>query len=154
MLIATDESGRDTDITIGDGSMENEMEHREIIELAAKAAGLSGHFVGDIFCERVGNELCKQDHLWNPIVDGTNAIQLATKLSFIVDTSDPLIIRVGEMNNNGTLKRWLSNIHYNHYSHGNFPNKVKATYLAITTAAAVIGKEMSGVTDKESPSEN
>jgi len=61
------------------------MNDRELLELAAKAAGMCGHTYGNSFCERVGNDLCKADHLWNPLTDDGDALRLAHKFGLLSD---------------------------------------------------------------------
>lgn len=117
---------------------------RELLELAAKAAGYpfdDGHFEeaktpnawwGWIYFDSSGeppNDSAWVE-LWNPLTDDGDALRLAVKLGFVVDTG---AISTAVHANNGERDigfEWHNNDPY------------AATRRAITRAAAEIGRSM------------
>jgi hypothetical protein len=106
------------------------MTDRELLELAAKAAGLE-------FDPTVQNKLglivvaedasCQSDQkLWNPLTDDGDALRLAVKLEIVIEPGDSWSDAGG----------W-STVY--HCDHNNDP--YAATRRAIVRAAAEIGKE-------------
>ena len=108
------------------------MNDRELLELAAKAAGMCGHTYGNSFCERVGNDLCKADHLWNPLTDDGDVLRLAVKLSINVFYRENIngVFVIADREGIKFCPELLSNDPY------------AATRRAIVRAAAEIGKGM------------
>jgi hypothetical protein len=114
-----------------------EMTDRELLELAAKAAGLKhvdytginydGRF-GIVLVDDIGRQLCD----WKPLTDDGDALRLAVKLGIGIDFdfSDCC----GETSAAQTLQE------YQYEKHGNDP--FSATRRAIVRAAAEIGKGM------------
>ena len=104
------------------------MEDRELLELAAKAAGIKADFVGGP--EGMWSE--ELDDYWNPLEDDGDALRLAVKLNLLVDvqiacidvlyTAQDGVMRIQE----GTDE----------------PNPYAATRRAIVRAAAEIGKSL------------
>jgi len=103
---------------------------KELLELAAKAAGMTekwtkdGIYVREQFCEVP----------WNPLTDDGDALRLAVKLCIDVWYDDDFhevgtTFMVGEVGYN-TEESWRNG------------DKLEATHRAITRAAAEIGKAM------------
>lgn len=111
------------------------MTDKELLELAAKAAGIhvwfprmsdgKGGVVTPCHTETIGEGTVQ----WNPLTDDGNALRLAVKLGLIVDTHGLYTI-VGLPFENAK----------GHEPHGADP--YAATRRAITRAAAEIGKSM------------
>ncbi len=107
------------------------MTDRELLELAAKAAGVSaywGHASGQMILEgMVGGHEYPEPVCWNPLVDDGDALRLAVKMGLVIDCSRPSAglpyqqhaIWFDELCDNATLTR-----------------------RAIVRAAAEIGKSM------------
>jgi len=105
------------------------MTDRELLELAAKAAGMCGHTYGNSFCERVGNDLCKADHLWNPLTDDGDALRLAVKCNI------DMILTHSDIESAFDHK-------CNQYAEPRGDDPYAATRRAIVRAAAEIGRNM------------
>lgn len=109
------------------------MTDRELLELAAKAAGKKVRIYPGMTVMRGTDCVCVDADTglpWNPIVDDGDALRLAVRLHFMVDVRD-----------NGAYTYVLGDFGLNSYeSHGDDP--CAATRRAITRAAAEIGKEM------------
>ena len=104
------------------------MTDRELLELAAKAAGIE--------CENtpIGFYLSDEDRNWNPLTDDGDALRLAVKLDLIVSRE---YTEVGKE----AVVFYLNEIQHQMrcvVPHGN--NPYAATRRAITRAAAEIGK--------------
>ena len=103
------------------------MSDRELLELAAKAAGIADlQQVGNIWYYTNGGYLMRE---WNPLTDDGDALRLAVKLSINVfyreNINGVFVIADREV---GEVTPW-----YDPYA---------ATRRAIVRAAAEIGKEM------------
>lgn len=115
------------------------MSDRELLELAAKAAGIKLRWWdnsrnGLRVCNDTGS-VCKRLH-WNPIEDDRDALRLAVKLSMEVyhgDNDGPAVFAAVPKRN--AMPAFVIEMH------GNDP--YTATRRAITRAAAEIGKAMS-----------
>ena len=101
----------------------NEMTEREMLEFAAKAAGITGYrYSSSLGCMAHWNEsdggwfdaCC----LWNPITDDGDALRLAVKLNIL----------------------WDVNVHYTKFLDLSETNAMSATRRAIVRSAAEIGK--------------
>jgi hypothetical protein len=103
------------------------MNDRTMLELAAKAAGISySHF------DRPTASLVLMDGaLLNPLTDDGDALRLAVKLRMALSVAPATLVRVGWMG--GTLDEWFD-------KHDGGP--YAATRRAIVRAAAEIGKAM------------
>lgn len=68
----------------------NTQTDRELLELAAKAARIEGNYEPKYFCGAGPNDhgiyVEETGWLWNPIDDSGDAMRLAVRLGFIVDT--------------------------------------------------------------------
>ena len=110
------------------------MTNRELLELAAKAAGLhiKGHQVdyNDTFTHLVvGAKFTKQKDKWNPLTEDGDALRLAVKLGLtLVIESDMVFCR-----NQKTDKAFREQYSKDPYA---------ATRRAVVRAAAEIGREM------------
>ena len=102
------------------------MNDRELLEQAAKAYGIAGHYseIHDGFYT-VG------DYLWNPLTDDGDALRLAVKLEIDVDHM------LGEV---ATICTNLKNMDFVYEDYRDDP--YAATRRAIVRAAAEIGKDM------------
>ena len=102
------------------------MSDRELLELAAKAAGLNyDHRYGIVFGEDdCGNAT---EDGWNPLLDDGDALRLAVKLGLCVKVD------------NRSGHSWVKKIEGGQ-PHGSDP--YAATRRAITRAAAEIGRQM------------
>jgi len=105
------------------------MSDRELLELAAKAAGIEG--------EWSTSGLWHRHVLWNPLVDDGDALRLAVKLNLLV-MPYPLdnAVRVVEWRGDN---EWPVNTVV---SYGTPPDPYAATRRAIVRAAAEIGRTM------------
>jgi hypothetical protein len=114
------------------------MTDRELLELAAKAAGIEGHYASldefpDWMTVHDGEGVYyTSSQAWNPLTDDGDALRLAVKLNFLVQVR-PTVTFVTDDNG-----RQLS--HRPHRPHGDDP--YAATRRAIVRAAAEIGKGM------------
>lgn len=103
------------------------MTDRELLELAAKAAGIDGYFASDDQNER--------DEYWNPLTDDGDALRLVVKLK----------IEIGYLlSNEAWAKGWVSAKVFkesNELRDGTY-DPCAATRLAIVRAAAEIGRAM------------
>ncbi len=63
---------------------------RELLELAAKAAGYGVHWLEDeqAFYGYFPSDIRNDDYPWNPLTDDGDALRLAVKLWLLVDCSD------------------------------------------------------------------
>lgn len=111
---------------------------RELLELAAKAAGIAGNFsrlhqaYGDQWVEGfdTGERL-----LWNPLIDNGDALRLAVTLGMMIDN-----IERGYMAGHILATSGPSTAAYEPRN----PDPYAATRRAIVRAAAVIGESMGG----------
>lgn len=112
------------------------MDDRELLELAAKAAGLIA--VDGVYL--IARDSSGEPHEWNPLTDDGDALRLAVKLG----------ISFYEGNNEGAATFAGYYLHTSKQpnrerfcieNHGNDP--CAAARLAIVRAAAAIGKEQS-----------
>ena len=103
-----------------DGVME--MTDKELIKLAAKAAGISKQWDGSLVDKENPNMV------WNPLTDDGDALRLAVKLRLMVNVCPYIVIATD------------GNIHAEEET--GKQSDAKATRRAITRAAAQIGKEM------------
>lgn len=106
------------------------MTDRELLELAAKAAGIEynenygkGFWIGEFYSGRE----------WNPLTDDGDALRLAVKLGLVVDVG-PVSVSVHKNNGNRDLG-------FEFYNTGK-DDPYATTRRAIVRAAAEIGKEM------------
>ena len=101
---------------------------RELLELAAKAAGIEGE-IKKIF----GGWPCvmrKNGHAWQPLHDDGDALRLAVDLDFDIELTEDAAWAGGINSQNHQLYEWHRNCKY------------AATRRAIVRAAASIGKAM------------
>jgi hypothetical protein len=95
------------------------MTDRELLEAAAKAAGVVGFWVDA--GSNVGSD--SEPVIWNPLTDDADALRLAVKLGLIVECGRAWISRHGPMFGEDVL-----------------PDPYAATRRAIVRAAAEIGR--------------
>ena len=76
------------------------MTDRELLELAAKAAGKRGLYRGDTIY-RKGMYLYPNDEFWNPLTDDGDRYRLAKKLDLCVSFSDGAIVCGGVLLRDG-----------------------------------------------------
>jgi len=105
---------------------------RELLELAAKAAGIDAHVTE--WSSTVEDD--EGDYLkpWNPLTDDGDALRLAVKLHINIEIWD-------------TDNLIRTNIYIKNLGHGNFQERyttdpLAATRRAIVRAAAEIGRNM------------
>lgn len=110
------------------------MNDRELLELAAKAAGIEWYgYAGDDQCECRYFDIGENDVVkWNPLIDDGDALRLAVKLNFNVCNREHEVEIFND--DNGEFLCSIS------ISEGDDP--YAATRLAIVRAAAEIGKAM------------
>ena len=112
------------------------MTDRELLEAAAKAAGLSIYFddIGQC-CKRIPGDIATT-WLWEPLEDDGDALRLAVKLRLRVCTpttdDDLAIASSGDVRSTG---------HVNAYSDEKIKNIYAATRSAIVRAAAEMGSK-------------
>ena len=115
------------------------MNDRELLELAAKAAGSDVFMLGDTWVQHIGEKVEGIDRWvgsWNPLTDDGDALRLAVKLHMEIDHNHP-----------ADQQPWASaRAAPSHmYSVDEFDDeseRMAATRRAITRAAAEIGKAM------------
>jgi hypothetical protein len=102
------------------------MTDKELLELAAKAAGVE--------CKKtpIGFYLLDEDRNWNPLTDDGDALRLAVKLDIHIRPYDTSVFADHEIHGA------VYNIFEDYRNHKN--DKHAATRRAITRAAAEIGK--------------
>jgi hypothetical protein len=104
---------------------------KELLELAAKAAGIELEFVDAEGTYWLGNEVP-----WNPLTDDGDALRLAVKLRLDVMTDCPnsvcIEVPIGKKDN------WITE----NTGDDSFENVLIATRRAIVRAAAEIGRGM------------
>lgn len=105
------------------------MEDRELVELAAKAAGIKGIWHRKGFVAYSG----WSKGIFKPLDDDGDAMRLAVSLGLIVDIDDE---------EHYTEIEFTSNYEDKSVSEGHAFDAMAATRRAITRAAAKIGKEM------------
>ena len=101
---------------------------RELLELAAKAAGIEGEIK-----KTFGGWPCvmrKNGHAWQPLHDDGDALRLAVDLDFDIELTEDAAWAGGINSQNHQLYEWHRNCKY------------AATRRAIVRAAASIGKAM------------
>lgn len=103
------------------------MTDRELLELAAKAAGYQFEYedTGALFV------FIPQAHEWNPLTDNGDAMRLAVKLGIALDWT------TGEYG-----EAWANVADLDNFTEPYHPDPYAATRRAIVRAAAAIGKEM------------
>lgn len=94
------------------------MTDRELLELAAKAAGYPPEWKGEI---KIMADAPVYERLWNPLADDGDALRLAVKLELHID--------------------FMHDVHVLGCSEGG-PDRLVATRRAIVRSAAEIGKAM------------
>jgi hypothetical protein len=104
---------------------------RELLELAAKAAGVEYNFICPTGAH-CGDINTTQNRFWNPLNDDGDALRLAVKLG--IGTDFDFSNGCGETSAAQTLQE------YQYENHGDDP--YAATRRAIVRAAAEIGKGM------------
>jgi hypothetical protein len=119
------------------------MNDRELLEAAAKAAGITTGIVNDAFFELREGELYAK---WNPLKSDGDALRLAVKLGLEVHTTafdenyDPSSschwsTKDGDLPN----ATWLDSVYEEHEDHAGDANA--ATRRAIVRAAAELSKQ-------------
>jgi hypothetical protein len=99
------------------------MIERELLELAAKAAGIT---LGEYWTPHLGRH---HDHCWNPLTDDGDALRLAVKLEIRIDWGAFDVVAI-EFNTDAVAREKKALDPY------------AATRRAITRAAAEIGRNM------------
>lgn len=113
------------------------MEDRELLELAAKAAGLNvkGEWVDDddkFTHLNIGKKFTNERMKWNPLTDDGDALRLAVKINLSADFFDDTI-SVGYTPNDNECDQVHEFVGTNPYA---------ATRRAIVRAAAEISKQI------------
>jgi hypothetical protein len=103
---------------------------RELLELAAKAAGYQLHVWGTKGAENVARIDLPNNPRWNPLTDDGDALRLAVKLEILVLTARGFAV-ANATDAGGTCERILSD-----------SDPYAATRRAIVCAAAAIGETM------------
>lgn len=62
------------------------MSDRELLELAAKAAGIEGRFFYSTITQ--GIYQARGEYYWNPLESDSEALRLAVKLGLVIDSGD------------------------------------------------------------------
>ncbi len=110
------------------------MTDRELLEKAAKAAGMSNPTYMEIY-QNKGINRGPTESLWNPLTDDGDALRLAVKLKMDVQTNEA----------SSSVQTWQSDIGETKEVVEYFDppqDPYAATRRAIVRAAAEIGKEM------------
>lgn len=109
------------------------MTDRELLELAAKAAGVKGKWVDYGWgCGIVEQEIGDTDYPWNPLINSGQALRLAVKLCLWVDIDRPT--KSTRVLIDSDASKGASEEHDD--------DPYAATRLAIVRAAAEIGRGM------------
>lgn len=110
------------------------MNDRELLELAARAAGYAVD-CGFADCPLIYGEDAGMDgpREWNPLTDDGDALRLAVKLGLILET---------DLDDSSCSATDVSYDNYTVEEHGDCPNA--AVRLVIVKCAAEIGKSMGG----------
>ena len=103
------------------------MTDSELLELAAKAAGIEYHIDHIDGCPKVINS---NGYIWNPLSDDGQALRLAVKCDLDIELMEDCVYANGFDVQNYQLFEWNNN------------DKFAATRRAIVRAAAEIGKVM------------
>ena len=107
------------------------MTDRELLELAAKAAGIKGWWLAESKTFQINTAPFRNFVTWNPLADDGDALRLAVKLEMFLEIHQSVTtadIGIGK-------NEWVTCAE----KHGNDP--YAATRRAIVRAAAEIGKE-------------
>ena len=120
------------------------MNDREMLELAAKAAwitGKYGHAPDDYYYKGNTEGILTtlpdgQMYVWNPLVDDGDALRLAVKLRMVVDTD----YNGGAVAGNAAVD--FGEPEYGYQEGQGKPDPYAATRRAVVRAAAEIGKGM------------
>lgn len=120
------------------------MTDKEMLELAAKAAGVDGEYVENSPLNgayKTGIYDRFLDHEWNPLTDDGDALRLAVELKLDISFGNGYYFDEGDMTFcgercDGGESRWFKRF----VKHNGDP--YAATRRAIVRAAAEIGKEM------------
>lgn len=107
------------------------MTDKELLELAAKAAGIVGIYRENGYRQTCGISSSMDAQLWNPLTDDGDALRLAVKLKLRVDVLD-IDARVATP----CGAQYVVEIFYNG------ADEYAATRRAIVRAAAEIGAQM------------
>lgn len=104
------------------------MTDKELLTLAAKAAGIEGDFIETQHWFGIVSSQIKEAFApWNPLTDDGDALRLAVKLGLVVDAQKD--------------RTWVGKTQYDAVEHhGNDP--YAATRRVIVRAAAAIGRGM------------
>jgi hypothetical protein len=104
------------------------MSDREMLELAAKAAGFQNYTIrGDTVYVKTGTARVDSGYYWNPLTDDGDALRLAVKLNIDVCFGANYVIA------RGSVQMPIVN---------NANDPYAATRRAIVRAAAAIGRNM------------
>jgi hypothetical protein len=109
------------------------MTDKELLELAAKAAGYVSHGYGELCGGSPSLYLQEADFtgIWSPLTDDGDALRLAVKLGLFIQINS----------GSATAWKWRGENWYEQAS-DNADDMSATTRRAITRAAAEIGKEM------------
>lgn len=115
------------------------MTDRELLELAAKAAGITDATWNERLACVETLSLPGFDCYWNPLKDDGHALRLAAKLNIDLEFTDSFCFAIWyDMDKSETHKVKVSYSEYLESEGGKYP----ATRRAITRAAAEIGRAM------------
>lgn len=109
---------------------------RELLELAARAAGIARSQWGYDWVRGLGHMVCRSD-MWNPITDDGDALRLAVKCSISVNT-----MLVDGMNRPRHETAACSSYGLPIARHKHNGDPCAAVRRAIVRAAAAIGEQM------------
>ena len=112
------------------------MTDRELLELAAKAAGIELDFEHDLWNRPMLVASGVVSAVWNPLTDDGDALRLAVKLRMVVDTD------YNGGANAGNAAVDFGEPEYGYQEGQGNPDPYAATRRAIVRAAAEIGKGM------------
>jgi hypothetical protein len=108
------------------------MNDKELLELAAKAAGFVNYSVSDtVVCVELGSCRGAVTSYWDPLENDADALRLAVKLGLMIDVS----LRMKESEAGSNNATYQCELHKN-------SDPYAATRRAIVRAAAEIGREM------------
>jgi hypothetical protein len=69
------------------------MTDRELLELAAKAAGIDGQYRAQYAGDQEYGAFWNSGACWNPLTDDGDALRLAVKLGLLIDTHDSIYLQ-------------------------------------------------------------
>lgn len=113
------------------------MTDRELLEMAAKAAGINHHHIDDDGVWWRNSHMSESVYKWNPLADDGDALRLAVKLNLIIG---PFATYVSVAETYDKPKLGAQGREFVCWHHETKGDQLAATRRAIVRAAAEIGR--------------